>query len=147
MDNLKKVPAVTDRDAHLPCGLRQPMHSFLAEVRQLQRKRKCSDKLCEEFVAAFEKHSDTKKHLCLRTFDVQAKKKAGAKLFILHGCTNCQRHVYAPWDKNTTCPHRKKDGTICGHGRYQENGKPLEVCLCKYCFRICIIAHAIYLNA
>ena len=62
-----------------------------------------------------------------RKYDSKMRKEAGAELLRLNGCPHCKTHVYLPSDKSTCCPHVKDDGSVCGHPRFDEAGKPLEV--------------------
>ena len=39
----------------------------------------------------------------------------------LHGCVDCNDHVFGPKDLDRSCPK-------CGHSRYEDKGKPNEVC-------------------
>ena len=68
-----------------------------------------------------------------RKNEKKMQKEAGAVFLRLNGCPGCNDHVYLPTDPETHCPHVKHDGTVCGHPRCDENGKPLEVffvCVC-----------------
>ena len=40
---------------------------------------------------------------------------------LLHGCVDCHDHVFGPRNKDKVCPK-------CGHPRYNDAGKPNEVC-------------------
>lgn len=114
-------------------GLR-PMadDEFLHEVRLLQRRTRCSNFVCEEFVKTYKKFSpDPVKTRTVKTrireFDNRAKNAAGCNYIILHGCPECNRHVYLPTDKATSCPFVKQDGNVCAHPRFDEHGKAFEV--------------------
>ena len=107
---------------------------FLHEVRLLQRRTRCSNFVCEEFVKTYKKFSpDPVKTRTVKTrireFDNRAKNAAGCNYIILHGCPECNRHVYLPTDKATSCPFVKQDGNVCAHPRFDEHGKAFEVIL------------------
>ena len=106
---------------------------FFHKVRLLQRKTKCSNTVCEEFVSFFKQYSNKSTGRGLKTFDTKAKKAAGLDYLVLHGCPECNKHVYGPNDRNVNCPFIKKDGTVCGHTRYDETNKPWEVNLLVLC--------------
>ena len=107
---------------------------FLHEVRLLQRRTRCSNFVCEEFVKTYKNFSpDPVKTRTVKTrireFDNRAKNAAGCNYIILHGCPECNRHVYLPTDKATSCPFVKQDGNVCAHPRFDEHGKAFEVIL------------------
>lgn len=62
-----------------------------------------------------------------RSVDKKMQKAAGASVLRLHGCMQCNQHVYHPDDEAHLCTHVKVDGTVCGHPRYDKDGKPNEV--------------------
>ena len=104
---------------------------FFHEVRMLQRKTRCSDFVCNEFVRTYRKFAPpAAAKTSLHEFDTKAKRAAGCNYIVLHGCPGCNRHVYLPTDKQKRCPFIKKDGTVCGHPRFDEKGKALEVIFC-----------------
>lgn len=111
---------------------------FLHKVRMLQRKTKCSNTVCDEFVSVFKKYSNATTGRSLKHFDKEAKKAAGLDYLVLHGCPQCKKHVYGPEDQNVNCPFVKDNGTVCGHTRYDHaTNKPWEVSLlvshyCKF---------------
>ena len=93
---------------------------FLRDVRHLQRKTKCSNKTCLEFINLFSKHVDSYK--CNKTFaacDKELKAAAGVEFMQLDGCVGCNRFVFSPKDQRTECP-------CCGHARHRSDGKALE---------------------
>jgi len=97
---------------------------FMRDLRKLQQRTKCGNNTCVGFIKLFEQHLGTKANSTLpKSFaacDKALKAEAGVKCLELHGCTNCQRHVFAPGDKTSArCPE-------CGAGRYQADGKPNE---------------------
>ena len=100
---------------------------FFHEVRALQRRTRCSNFVCEEFVRAYRKLSPTPVEKSFREFDKNAKSAAGCNYIILNGCPQCNRHVYLPADKARTCPFVRKDGNVCGHPRFNAQKKPFEV--------------------
>ncbi len=100
---------------------------FFHEVRVLQRRTRCSNFVCEEFLRAYRKLAPTPIQQSFDKFDKTAKKTAGCNYIILNGCPACNVHVYLPADKARTCPFVKKDGTICGHPRFDVHKKPFEV--------------------
>ena len=54
--------------------------------------------------------------------------RAGVKYVILHGCAKCNRFVYVPSDERKNCPYVQENGRECGAARFDEDGKPQEVC-------------------
>lgn len=100
---------------------------FYQQVRYLQRKTRCSDAVCKEFIKIFQKFSPGLLQSCISGFDRKAKKFAGCEFIILHGCPNCDRHVYKPTDPEGICP-------VCGHPRFDVKGKALEVFVCVCVF-------------
>ena len=107
--------------------------NFIHEVRVLQRRTRCSNVVCDEFVKTFRKYSREPVESSIRRYDKEAKNAAGCNYSILHGCPKCNRHVYKPTDKDTSCPFTKADGTICNHPRFDDKGNAFEVFVC-YCF-------------
>ena len=96
---------------------------FYHDVRLLQKRTRCSNYVCQEFVHAFKKYAQpksVKRKTTLKLFDKKSIKAAGVKYIVLHGCPKCNRHVYLQEDKDTNCP-------ICGYSRYDEIGQPYEV--------------------
>ena len=94
------------------------------DLRRLQQRTKCTDATCEDFVKTFGKYlglCDTFQFKRNKT-DERLHNLAGATVLRLNGCPKCDRHVYLPDDKHQICPR-------CGHNRYDEKGKPLEVLL------------------
>ena len=95
----------------------------MRDLRKLQQRTKCGNNTCVGFIKLFEQHLGTQAVATLpKSFaacDKALKAEAGVKCLELHGCTNCQRHVFAPDDKTSTCPD-------CGVGRYTADGKPKE---------------------
>ena len=120
---------------------------FFQEVRMLQRKTRCSNFVCNEFVRTFQKFAppDAVKK-SIHRFDTKAKRAAGSNYIVLHGCPGCNRHVYLPQDKQKRCPFIKEDGTICGHPRFDSKGQALEVifCFATRAVVICLV-HIFYL--
>jgi len=51
----------------------------------------------------------------------------------LNGCIGCNKFVYLPSDKRTSCPYVKENGEVCAEPRYGANGQPKEVCNCLLC--------------
>lgn len=89
-----------------------------ADVRRLQQRSGCSDVTCDEIVELFRKYLGMDVHF--KSYDAKMEEQAGFQMLRLNGCPNCKQHVYLPSDKDKQCP-------ICGHNRYDESGKPLEV--------------------
>ena len=115
---------------------------FYHQVRYLQRKTRCSNVVCDEFVKLYKKFSPTPVRSSIYGFDKKAKEGAGCDFIILHGCPQCNRHVYKPTDREETCPFIKENGTVCAHPRFNNKGKPLEVFVCVfYCF---LLLHSTY---
>ena len=103
--------------------------SFYQRIRYLQRRTRCSDVVCKEFEKVYREFSQTPVQSSLRTFDKSAITKSGCDFIALHGCPNCNRHVYKPTDEEQTCP-------ICNHSRFDNEGHCLEVILFLF-FHIC----------
>ena len=93
---------------------------FLHHVRLIQRKTKCSNNVCAEFVRVYHKYINDNKKETLRSFDKKAKNIAGVNFSVLHGCPECNSYVCSPDDTKENCPN-------CDHPRYNDDGKPWEV--------------------
>ena len=100
---------------------------LFAQLRQVQRKTNCSDNTCNAFIKAFGDFTKVPVDGTLKKFDIKAKEFAGCNYIVLHGCPKCNKYVYTPDDRSITCPQIKFDGTVCGHSRFNEKGKPYEV--------------------
>ena len=87
-------------------------------MRRLQRKRKCSDVLCNEVADAFAKYNSTSSSLT--QFDKRLKKASGCKSLVLNGCVKCHKYVFHPREKLKSCP-------LCKGPRYNSEGNPLEI--------------------
>ena len=111
---------------------------FLHKVRLLQRKTKCSNTVCNQFVSLFKRYSNESTGRGLQSFDTKAKRAAGLDYLVLHGCPGCKKYVYRPGDVNVNCPFVKLDGTVCGQPRYDESNKPREVSLMMLCVCVCV---------
>ena len=123
---------------------------FLHEVRVLQRRTRCSNFVCTEFVRAYRKLAPNPVERSLKDFDIDAKDAAGSNYIILNGCPECNRHVYLPTEKAMTCPFVKRDGNICGHPRFDTNKRPFEVRIlflltCFFLFRCIFMFKLFYL--
>lgn len=118
---------------------------FLHDVRLLQRRTKCSNYVCQQFIQVFKKHSDSEGNTSINAFDKKARQAAGVDYFLLDGCPACNKHVYTPGDNRGNCPYVKDDGTICAHHRFDPSGKPFEVPLfvlvLYYRILTCILPH------
>lgn len=104
--------------------------NFYHDVRLLQKRTKCSNYVCNQFVKTFQKHCGKKgdgQQNKIKSFDKLSIKAAGADYMVLHGCPNCNHHVYMPDDDNINCPFVKVDGTVCGYSRFDEKNEPYEV--------------------
>ena len=100
---------------------------FYQKVRLLQRRTKCSNFVCKQFVDLFRQNAEDKNNLgSLSSFDKKSKRVAGVNYLALHGCPSCNKHVYTHKDKNKVCPFIKANGTVCGHPRYSEQNEPLD---------------------
>lgn len=120
---------------------------FFQEVRVLQRRTRCSNFVCEEFIKAYRKFASTPVEKTIKEFDSDAKEAAGSRYIVLNGCPGCNRHVYLPTEKAMTCPFIKGDGNICGHPRFDVNKKPFEVSiLCAWVLLAIVYAILILLN-
>ena len=109
---------------------------FFHEVRLLQRRTKCSNYVCQQFIRVFKQHVDIEANTSIAAFDKKGRRAAGVDYLVLDGCPKCNKHVYTPGDTRDNCPHEKNDGTICGHPRFDPSGKPFEVSfvLCLFVF-------------
>ena len=96
-----------------------------ADVRKLQQRSGCSDVTCAQVVELFRKYLGIDVDN-FRKYDQQMEKAAGVQILRLNGCPKCNNHVYLPTDKDQTCPQ-------CGHNRYDDEGKPLEVIFYPSC--------------
>ena len=105
---------------------------FFHQVRLIQRRTKCSNYVCNEFVRAFKNKKNGGR--TIDTFDTKAARAAGVEYFVLHGCPKCNKYVYKPSDSSTHCPFPKQDGTVCGHPRYKTAKEPWEVYMFYYAF-------------
>ena len=94
----------------------------------LQRRSNCTDRTIVDVILLFQKHLKVKHMpLSFKATDKALKKKAGVSFLRLHGCPECNKHVYKPDDTEKNCPYKKVDGSVCGHPRYDENNQPHEV--------------------
>ena len=105
---------------------------FCNDIRQLQRRTKCTEATVVDFLATFEKYLKCPTAgvmaRSLRKHDKKMQERAGVHFLILNGCTKCDKFVYLPEDKRTVCPYVSR-GKLCGARRFHLNGKPKEVCL------------------
>lgn len=101
--------------------------NFCADLRRLQQRSGCSDAACDDIVRTFQKYLGIDAPKNFRSYDKSMQQAAGAKMLRLNGCPSCKRHVYLPTDKEQCCPRIKANGSVCGHPRYDDEGKPLEV--------------------
>ena len=101
---------------------------FCVDLRRLQERCKCTEAMCADIVQTLGKYLKItpKQH---KKADNKLCKDAGVERIRVHGCIGCNKFVYLPDDKRTSCPHIKKDGTVCGAARF-DNGKPREVTTC-----------------
>lgn len=99
---------------------------FCEDVRRLQQRAKCSDATCEDIVVTFSKYLSFAAP-DFRSQDKELKKAAGVSFLRLNGCPKCHKFIYLPEDRRTHCAQVNKDGTVCGHPRYDDSGKPFEV--------------------
>ena len=117
---------------------------FYHDVRLLQKRTRCSNSVCDQFVQVYQKYAqscdekseNTKTEKTIKSFDKKSIRAAGTDYMILHGCPKCNQHVYKPEDKDTNCPFIiNADGTMCGYSRLDEMNEPYEVCIlkCKSC--------------
>ena len=103
--------------------------NFCADLRRLQQRNGCSDSTCEDILGTFKKYLNIVPPKSIKSYDKKLHAAAGATMLRLNGCVKCKRHVYLPTDKATCCPHVDATNTVCGHPRYGDDGKPLEVCV------------------
>ena len=101
---------------------------FFQKVRLLQRKTKCSNHVCNEFIQLYRQNAKEKGNSrSLNSFDKKSKGAAGVNYFVLHGCPACNKHIYKQEDTNQSCPFVKANGRVCGYPRYSDKGEPHEV--------------------
>lgn len=101
---------------------------FYHELRLMQRRTKCSDYVCQQFVKVYKNHGHEEAGARgILSFDRKAKKAAGVNYIVLHGCPECNKYIYKPDDQHVNCPYKKDDGTICGHPRFNTDKQPFEV--------------------
>lgn len=111
---------------------------FCHRVRLLQRRTKCSNYVCEQFIRVL--RSEEGGFCSIKAFDKKAIAAAGVNFFVLHGCPKCDKHVYTPTDKRKNCPYKNKvDGTTCGHPRFDSANQPFEVCFVFLSGTICVL--------
>ena len=97
-----------------------------ADLRRLQQRCGCTDATCADILKTFQKYLGFTAPKNFKQYDKKMRKEAGAELLRLNGCPHCKSHVYLPKDKAHSCPHINRDGTVCGHPRYDDSGKALE---------------------
>ena len=97
------------------------------DLRRLQQRCKCSDATCDEILRTLSKYLSLGDTTNFRKCDKKMHDMAGTTVLRLNGCPKCNKHVYLPTDKESSCPHVNEDGQVCGHSRYDADGKPLEV--------------------
>ena len=103
------------------------MRPFYSGLRAVQQRHKCTNATIDDFVQTFSKYLPKSSRSGLHAFDKTVQKEAGIKILRLNGCIGCHKHVYLPDDCATHCPRLKKDGTVCGHARFDNKNKPFEV--------------------
>ena len=99
---------------------------FCSDLRRLQQRNKCTNATVDDICATFAKYLKMPAP-DFSACDRQMKKEAGAGFLRLNGCPKCHQHVYVPKDRRKTCPHVHANGNVCGHSRFDENGKAWEV--------------------
>ena len=105
----------------LECGVFTKEDELCVDLRRLQQRHGCSDATCDDILNTFSKYLNlNNEDLNFRDADNKLHKLSGAQVLRLDGCPKCNKHVYMPDDKVTSCPQ-------CGHDRYNETGKPWEV--------------------
>ena len=90
------------------------------DIRRLQQRSGASDATCDDILRTFSKYLGIEAPNNFRDYDKKMQEAAGATVLRLDGCVKCNRHVYHPDDRSKHCPK-------CGHRRYGDSGKPLEV--------------------
>ena len=100
---------------------------FYQRVRYLQRKTRCSDVVCKEFEKVYREFSPTPVQISLRSYDKNTITKSGCDFIALHGCPDCNRHVYKPTDAEQDCP-------ICNNSHYDSKGHCREVNHFLFCY-------------
>jgi hypothetical protein len=101
----------------------------------MQQRTGCSDATCKDVIATFRRYLRVDVPNDFRGADKKMKDAAGTKVLRLNGCVGCNKHVFMPEDKATSCP-------LCGHARYDRKGKPHEVnSFCYLLFLLLFITH------
>ena len=114
--------------------------AFFSDLRLLQNRCKCTEAMCADITATFGKYMGLKDTRCFKSAvkkcDKVLQENAGIECLSIHGCVGCDKFVYEPGDRRTQCPFVKKDGTICGHPRFDVDKNPHEVVYCfkQFCF-------------
>ena len=89
---------------------------FCNDIRQLQKRTKCTEATVIDFLATFEKYLDCPTagvmSQSLRKCDKKMQARAGVQFIILNGCTKCMKFVYVPKDKRTVCPYVESDSLV-----------------------------------
>ena len=121
-----------EKDKHVPIWKHVVGGSFTTadelcvDVRRLQCRAKLSNAAVSEILNLVGKYLNIKE-TNIHASDRKLKQSAGAHVLRLNGCVDCKKHVYHPDDEDTHCPFVKPDGSVCGHPRFDEKGKPFEV--------------------
>lgn len=92
------------------------------QLRRVQRKTGCSTQTLDLAMGVMKEYLPFKLPKSVRDADKYMRQMSGARVMILHGCTNprCPKpHVFTPDDGEHECP-------TCGESRYDANGKPKE---------------------
>ena len=71
--------------------------AFYQKVRLIQRRTRCSNYVCAEFVKIYRKmHAaqEGKEFATLKSFDTKCKNAAASNYLVLHGCPSCNKYIY-----------------------------------------------------
>ena len=93
---------------------------FCADLRRLQQRNKCSNATCEDICSTFAKYISVDLN-DFKMFDKEMRQEAGVSFLRLNGCP-CDKHIYLPNDRRTTCPS-------CGKSRFDTKGLAWETFL------------------
>lgn len=114
---------------------------FCKELRDVQRRTKCTEATVIEFLATFGKYLQCPQpKLDLTGNDKIMQQAAGVSHLILNGCAGpCNKYVYLPSNKRTHCPK-------CGYPRYGEDGQPNEASCFAFFHVNCLVVLNFFLN-
>ena len=106
---------------NLLCQDEEIVKQLCVDLRRIQQRNKCTDRLCSDVVLTLGKYLNVTP-TNFRKYDKIMQKEAGMHFLALNGCPRCKKFVFVPTDSRQICP-------VCGGPRYDSKGKPLEVCV------------------